>query len=332
MRSWNKNQASSIKEAAGKFRKENWNTDMKNRVLVVGSSNTDLVLNCARLPRAGETILGGEFETFAGGKGANQAVAAARAGAQVSFIGARGADDFGRKAARDLKAEGVDVRHFGIKPEYSSGVALIFIGGREKENMIGVARSANDALAVEDVRAAESLFVRAKVVVAQLEIPLEAVKEAAQMARECGAIFLLNPAPARQLPGALLKNVGVLTPNQTEAELLSGERDAARAAGVLRARGAEKIAVTLGKAGVLLCDEDGTRKVRAPKVLPLDTVGAGDCFCGYLAAGLARGENFDAAVRRAVFAASLAVTKKGAQAGMPRAAEVAAFEAEAPNH
>ncbi len=304
----------------------------KNRVVVVGSSNTDLVLNCAHLPRTGETVLGGKFQTFAGGKGANQAVAAARANAQVSFIGARGEDDFGRNAARALKEDAVDIRHFKSKPEAASGVALIFIGGREKDNMVGVARSANDALSAEDVRAAKSLFASAAVVVAQLEISLEAVREAAQMARECGAIFLLNPAPARKLSNALLKNVGVITPNQTEAELLTGESDAIRAAGVLRAHGALKIAITLGKAGVLLCDKNGMRTIAAPKVKPIDTVGAGDCFCGWLAAGLARGESLDEAARRAVFAASLAVTRNGAQAGMPHVDEVFAFEANAPNH
>jgi ribokinase len=296
---------------------------MKNhRVIVVGSSNTDLVLNCKTLPRAGETVLGGAFERFAGGKGANQAVAAARAAAQVAFIGAHGGDDFGRQAKRGLKAEGIDVRHFRIKPEYSSGVALILIGGKEKENLIGVAKSANDALAPEDVRAARVLFARAAVVIAQLEVPLAAVQAAAELAQEHGTLFLMNPAPARKLPAMLLKHVGVLTPNQHEAALLTGETDPSRAARVLRSRGVAKIAVTLGARGVLLCDAGGERLIKAPHVRPVDTVGAGDCFSGYLAAGLAQGRDFNDAAKSAVVAASLAVTRKGAQAGMPRHDEV----------
>jgi ribokinase len=288
-----------------------------NSVVVVGSSNTDLVLNCKTLPRAGETVLGGAFERFAGGKGANQAVAAARAGAQVAFIGAHGGDDFGREAKRGLKAEGIDVRYFHLKPEYSSGVALIFIGGRQRENAIGVAKSANDALAPEDVHTARALFARAAVVALQLEIPLATVQAAAELAHQHGALLLLNPAPARKLPAALLKRVGVLVPNRGEAKLLTGEADPSRAARVLLRRGVERVAVTLGARGVLLCDANGERSIKAPRVKPVDTVGAGDCFCGYLAAGLASGLDFDAAARRAVCAASLAVTRKGAQAGMP---------------
>lgn len=291
-------------------------------VLVVGSSNTDLVLCCKDLPRPGETVLGGAFLRSAGGKGANQAVAAARAGAEVAFVGARGDDDFGRAAAAGIKKEGIDVRFFRIKPEYSSGVALIFLGGRQKENLIGVSMSANEAITPDDVQAAIPLFARAAVVVAQLEIPLQSVRTAANLAREAGSAFLLNPAPARTLPTALLKLVDILTPNQSEAELLSGERDPERAARVLLARGVGKVTVTLGASGVLLADADGIRRLKAPRVKPVDTVGAGDCFSGYLAAGLASGLSFDCAAKRAVQAASLAVTRAGAQAAMPKLSEL----------
>lgn len=294
----------------------------KNRVVVVGSSNTDLVLSCNHLPRPGETVLGGEFARFAGGKGANQAVAAARADAQVSFISAHGDDDFGREAKRGLKSEDIDVRHFQMKPEYSSGVALIFLGGKSRENMIGVARSANDAVSKDDVQEAGVLFARAKVVVAQLEIPLSAVEAAAEMALENGAIFLLNPAPARKLPKSLLAKVGVLVPNESEAELLTGKSDPSQAARVLLSRGVARVAITLGAAGVLLLDETGERILQAPRVKPLDTTGAGDCFCGWLAAGLADGLDFDQATQRAVRAASISVTRKGAQAGMPHRFEI----------
>ena len=291
-------------------------------MVVVGSSNTDLVLACRELPRPGETVLGGEFARFAGGKGANQAVAAARAGAKVSFIGAHGEDDFGREAKRGLKIEKIDVRHFKSKPEYTSGVALIFLGGKSRENVIGVARSANDAVSEGDVRAAGVLFQRAKVVVAQLEIPLSTVEAAAEMALKNDAIFLLNPAPERKLPKSLLAKVGVLVPNQSEAEMLTGKSSSSEAARVLLSRGVAHVAITLGAAGVLLLDENGERIIKAPRVKPLDTTGAGDCFCGWLAAGLAENLGFDEAAKRAVRAASVAVTRKGAQAGMPQRLEI----------
>jgi ribokinase len=276
----------------------------------------------------GETILGGEFERFAGGKGANQAVAAARAGAKVSFIGARGDDDFGRATSAGLKVDGIDVRHFRVKPEYSSGVALIFIGGKNRENMIAVTRSANEALSPADVEAAEGVLARAKVVVAQLEVPLVTVERAAQLAAQHGVPFLLNPAPARKLSTRLLKLAHIITPNQGEAELLTGQSDPSRAARVLLSRGCGAVALTCGAKGVLLLDAEGERFLRAPKVKALDTVGAGDCFCGTLAAGLAHNLDLDAAAERAVYAASLSVTRRGAQAGMPTASDVDALLAQ----
>lgn len=297
-------------------------TQAWGRVVVVGSSNTDLVLNCKHLPRAGETVLGGQFQTFAGGKGANQAVAAARAGAKVAFIGAHGNDEYGRTAKRGLKAEGIITTHFKIHTGHTSGIALILIGGKNNDNIIGVAQSANDALSATDVQAAAAHFKRAAVVMAQLEVPLETVQAAAELARENGALFLLNPAPARKLPAKLLKLVDVITPNQTEAELLTGENDPERAAPILLKRGVNRVAITLGAKGALLCDDTGLRTVKAAKVKALDTVGAGDCFNGYLAAGLAAGKSLDEAAQWAVQASALAVTRPGAQAGMPYAREL----------
>lgn len=286
-------------------------------IVVVGSSNTDLVLNCERLPQAGETVLGGSFAQYAGGKGANQAVAAAKAGASVSFIGARGDDEYGRVAQHNLEGEAIDTRHFTVKSDFPSGVALIFIGGSERQNMIGVAQSANDALNHEDIVAAKVLFERADVVLSQLEIPLDAVQAAAQLAKQNGALFFLNPAPARELPQTLLQHVDLLTPNETEAEFLTGKTDPANAAQVLFSWGVPRIAVTLGAAGVLLLDQNGERTLPAPQVEPVDTVGAGDCFCGYLAAGFAAGESFDEAAKQAIAAASVTVTRNGAQNAMP---------------
>jgi ribokinase len=295
----------------------------KPNVVVVGSSNTDLVLSCPHLPKPGETLLGGEFQQFGGGKGANQAVAAARAGARVTFIGARGRDDFGRAAAESLQREKIDVRHFIECPGASSGVALILVGGKSRENLIGVARSANDLLSPAHLKKARAEFIRAKVVVAQLETPIETVIEAAKLAHAADVPFLLNPAPARPLPKALLRWVHTLTPNEHEAELLTGESNPAKAGAKLLRSGCRQVVITLGAKGALLVDAQGARPFRAPKVKPVDTVGAGDCFTGWLAVGIAEGMAIEDSIDRALRAASLSVTRPGAQSGMPYRKEIA---------
>jgi ribokinase len=277
---------------------------MKPRIVVVGSSNTDLVLNCDRLPKPGETLLGGEFQQFAGGKGANQAVAAARAGARVTFIGAHGNDDFGHAAKAGLKREGIDVRQFRQVTGISSGIALILIGGRDRQNLIAVAKSANDRL--PDFR-----IPKADVVVAQLEVPLPAVIDAARQADAAGIPFILNPAPARKLPAALLHLVHTLVPNEHEYELLGRPR-------------CRQVVVTLGAKGAQIV---GGPLIRAPKVKPVDTVGAGDCFTAWLAVGIAERLPLDKAVQRACRAAAIAVTRPGAQAGMPYRREVQSWTA-----
>ena len=289
----------------------------KALVLVVGSSNTDLVLSCNRLPKPGETLLGGEFQRFQGGKGANQAVAAARAGARVVFVGARGDDDFGQMAVKALSKEKIDLRHFVVRKGTSSGIALILVGGRSRENMIGVARSANDSVSVEDIEAARAQFQKAQMVVAQLEVPLEAILKAGQLARECNVPFLLNPAPARRLPRALLSLVHTLTPNEHEAVLLTGEKSLGRAGEKLVRSGCCHVVITCGARGVLLFDKDGAREFRAPKVKAVDTVGAGDCFTGWLATGLAEGFTMASAIELALQAAALSVSRPGAQSSMP---------------
>ncbi len=292
------------------------------RILVVGSSNTDLVIDCPRLPLPGETLLGGEFHRFAGGKGANQAVAAARAGGRVSFVGARGDDDMGRAAAAGLRGDGIDLRYFVVRKEATSGAALILLGGASKENIIAVARSANDTLKSEDIRRAEKDIRRTQVVVAQLEVPLAAVREAARLAVAASVPFILNPAPARKLPAALLKNVFILTPNEHEATLLTGESDLEKAGRKLVAQGCRHVVITLGAKGAMLVDAGGVQRFPAPKVKARDTVGAGDCFTGWLAVGVAEGLPIEDAIRRALIAASLAVTRPGAQSGMPYREEV----------
>lgn len=269
-------------------------------------------------------MLGGEFARRAGGKGANQAVAAARAGAQVTFVGRHGDDEFGRTAKGGLRREGIDVRHFRACPGISSGLALIIVGGRKRENLIAVAHSANDQLTAADVRAAAVAFAKADAVLCQLEVPLAAVEAAAVLAQRHNVPFLLNPAPARKLPASLLRRVHTLTPNETEAEALTGAPDTGVAARLLRRRGCGRVLVTLGARGAWLCADGEERLVRSLRVKPVDTVGAGDCFSAWLAVGIAEGMAIGPAAERAARAAALAVTRPGAQAGMPCHADVSA--------
>jgi ribokinase len=292
------------------------------RIVVIGSSNTDLVLTCPHLPRPGETILGGPLSRLPGGKGANQAVAAARAGARVTFVGAHGNDDFGRAAKAALRAEGIDVRHFVKRPNVGSGIALILLGGQSRENLIAVAQSANDTLSKADVVRAKKSIAAAGVIIAQLETPIEAVIAAAELAAVHRRPFVLNPAPARKLPASLLRLVHTLTPNESEAALLTGKVDPRDAANALLDKGCHRVVVTLGSRGALLAEATGQQFIRAPKVRPVDTVGAGDCFTAWLAVGLASGLSARDAATQAAIAASICVTRSGAQASMPTSKEV----------
>ncbi len=291
-------------------------------VVVVGSSNTDLVMRCANLPKAGETVGSGEFAQHAGGKGANQAVAAARAGARVTFVGACGDDEYGRAAKAALKAEGIDVRYFKKLRGVSSGIAMIFVGGRSRENVIAVARSANDLLSPADVQKAETAIARADAVVCQLEVPTATVVAAAELAASHGVPFILNPAPVQKLPRRLWAMVHTLVPNGQEAQALAGCKNAAAAARALRAKGGVRVVVTMGARGALLVDDEGARQIAAPRVQPVDTVGAGDCFTAWLAVGIAEGLPMKMAAERASRAAALSVTRAGAQSGMPWRREI----------
>lgn len=299
-------------------------TSASARIVVIGSSNTDLVLSCDRLPRPGETLLGGQFEQHHGGKGANQAVAAARAGGHVIFIGARGKDDFGLAAAQALKQEKIDIRRFVVRPNISSGIALILVGGPSRDNMIAVAKSANDTVTASDITSASTEIRRAGAVIAQLETPLPSVIAGAKLAKKHGVPFLLNPAPARDLPAALLKLVTILTPNESEATLLTGEKNPERAGRALVKKGCQNVIITLGAKGALHVTAQGAKHFPAPKVKPVDTVGAGDCFNGWLAVGVGEKLPFERAIPRALRAASLSVTRPGAQSSMPHRREVAA--------
>jgi ribokinase len=285
------------------------------RVLVVGSVNLDLVITVDRLPAPGETVTGGRFERHHGGKGANQAVAAARLGRSVAFIGATGADAFGAEVRDALVAEGVDIGGIAVLREAATGVAMILVD-RAGENSIAVASGANHALTPVQVRVAlERLTPRAgDVLLVGHEIRTGAAREALRLGRAAGATTILNPAPADGLDAATVALADILTPNEGELAVLE------RAAPIAGAT----LLVSMGAAGARLITDEGVTAIPALPVRAVDTVGAGDTLNGALAAGLADGLPLPAAARRAVVAASLAVTRSGARPGMPTTVELEA--------
>jgi len=305
---------------------------MGNKIVVVGSSNTDMIVKLPHLPKPGETVSGGAFSTAAGGKGANQAVAAARAGAEVGLVARVGDDSFGEQAIAGFVGDGIDVRYVTRDSGAPSGVALIFVddGG---ENCIAVAPGANGRATPEDVDAAEDLIGGAEALVMQLETPIETVGRAAALARQHGVRVILNPAPARPLNDELLANVSILTPNESEAELLTGvqvedDESAAAAARALVARGVDTVILTLGSRGAFVFESDSGELVPSFEVQAVDTTAAGDVFNGSLAVGLSEGMPLGKAVRFANAAAALSVTKLGAQPSAPTRAEIDPFLSE----
>ncbi|MGA2533122.1 MAG: ribokinase [Candidatus Aminicenantales bacterium] len=298
---------------------------MKN-ILVIGSSNTDMIIRVPRIPRPGETILGGTFSMSPGGKGANQAVAAARAGGRVTFVARAGDDIFGRQALRNFEADGIDTRFVACDAWAPSGVALINVAD-DGENAISVAPGANARLTSEDIQKAAAAFEGSDIVLMQLETPLDTVRAAVEAARIRGIPVILNPAPARELDDGLLKNVTILTPNETEAEALTGikvatESDARRAAAALRARGPRGVIITLGEKGCYAAADDFEGRIPAFRVRPVDTTAAGDVFNGALAVALAEQRAIVEALRFASAAAALSVTKLGAQPSAPTRADI----------
>ena len=294
----------------------------KPRILVVGSSNTDLVVFCDRLPNPGETVLGGEFQTFGGGKGANQAVAAARAGGDVAFLGAHGADTFGSDAKARLQKEGINTDYFQCVHNAPSGVALILVDGVTRENLIAVAKSTNDAVDSAMVSAARPAFETAAAVISQLEIRDGAVEATARLCHELGKPFILNPAPSRQLPKLIYESLHIIVVNEHEARDISCKQAIPDAIGALHKMGCRNVVVTLGAEGVMFSEGEIIESIAAPKVQAVDTTGAGDCFVGWLGVGIGEGLPLRESVQRACKAASIAVTRAGAQAGMPYRHEV----------
>ena len=300
--------------------------DQRARVIVVGSFNQDLVVVTPRMPVKGETILGGQYRTGPGGKGANQAVAAARLDADVSMVVKLGVDDLGDRAAVNLVNEGVSTDFVLRTDATHTGVAFIIVDG-DGENMIVVAPGSNTLLCPDDVDAAQAAISRADVLLVQLESPLDAVQRALELAREAGVRTILNPAPGQTLSPEILRLVDVLTPNETETEIVSGQpvtsvAEAKAAARHLLEQGVGVVVVTLGANGALIVSETDAVHVPGHRVEVVDTTGAGDAFNGALAVALAEGRDFPDAVAFANACAALQVTKFGTAPAMPYRREV----------
>ena len=296
------------------------------KIVVIGSSNTDMIIRVPRIPRPGETILGGKFFSAAGGKGANQAVAAARAGGEVTFIASIGRDSMGDQALQGFQQDGIDTSCVYRDEAEPSGAALIFVD-EEGENSIGVAGGANMSLSPEKIRACGRVIESADILVMQLETPLPAIQAAADLAHAKQVPIILNPAPARPLPDELLGKITILTPNESEAELLTGVavtgfESARKAAGVLRERGVENVVITMGARGAFFASRDMEAMIPGFRVSAVDTTAAGDVFNGTLSVALAEGQPLEAAVGFANAAAALSVTRLGAQPSVPRRAEI----------
>lgn len=299
------------------------------KILVVGSSNTDMVVKAEKLPLPGETVLGGAFFMNPGGKGANQAVAAARLGGQVTLVAKVGNDIFGQQALEQFRQEKINTSFVTVAAEHASGVALINVN-EKGENCIAVAPGANGQLQPSDVAAALDTVDASTIVLLQLEIPLPTVEYVIRKSHEKKLRVLLNPAPAQPLLPELLPFLYLITPNETEAETLTGIRvtdtpTAQAAANKLQALGVPNVVITLGAGGAFLHSDSGSALIPAPKVTATDTTAAGDCFNGALALALAENNPLRTAVAFACQAAAISVTRLGAQAAMPYRPELAAI-------
>lgn len=298
-------------------------------IVVIGSSNTDMVIKVPRLPKTGETILGGKFYTASGGKGANQAVAAARAGGAITFVARVGNDMFGERAITGFQDEGINTDNVVKDNDLPSGVAEIFVD-EDGHNLMAVASGANLNLSVYDIINAKQAILNADIILMQLEVPLKTLEYAAKLAYDNGKKVILNPAPAHSLPISFLKTISVLTPNEKEAELLTGIRvedeDSAEDAGrILLSKGVNKVIVTLGARGAMVLDSSGSELVTGFKINSVDISAAGDIFNGALAVAITENKNIFEAVKFANAAAALSVAKIGAQSSAPRREEIFKF-------
>jgi ribokinase len=299
------------------------------RIAVVGSVNADMVIKAARLPVPGETVAGGRFVMTPGGKGANQAVAAARLGADVTLIAKVGQDLFGDQAVAGFEREGIRTDAILRDTEAATGIALIMVDDNG-QNLIAVASGANHHLTPDEIERSSNDIRDADVLLLQLEVPLGTVVRAARIAADAGLPVVLDPAPAMSLPPELLRIVDYITPNEAEASQLTGEevRDAVsalRAAERLLATGVRHVVVTLGAAGALLADSNGSMLISTPAIDAVDATAAGDAFNGAFAYGLSSGLHPKEAAQNACLAATLSTTRLGAQTSLPTLAELRRF-------
>ncbi|MBR5454356.1 MAG: ribokinase [Rikenellaceae bacterium] len=293
----------------------------KKKIVVIGSSNTDLVIKTTRIPSPGETVIGGEFLMTAGGKGANQAVAIARLGGDVAFIAKVGRDMFGESALRGYAADGIDTDTIERDGSAPSGVALITVDAHG-ENCIVVAPGANNTLTTADIDRHRDLICSAEYLLMQLEIPMEVVEYAAEMAEAHGVKVILNPAPAAPLSRHLMRKLYLITPNLGESQLITGVKidhpaEVERVAEVLLEMGAKAAIITLGSDGALIRTHTECDLINAEKVVAIDTTAAGDVFSGALVVALSEGKSLVDAARFATHAAAISVTRMGAQSSIP---------------
>lgn len=301
----------------------------RKRIVVVGSCNTDMTIKSSRLPEPGETVLGGLFCMQQGGKGANQAVAVARLGGKAVFVGKVGNDAFGAASVASYERDGIDTTHVTAVRDKASGVALIMVDGGA-ENCISVAPGANASLMPEDILAARSEFERASIVLVQMEIPMTTIAQAVALGYDSNARVILNPAPAQPVPDAVLSRLYMITPNRTEAEMLTGVKvvdtvSARCAAEILIGKGVGIAVITLGDSGVFIKDATSEYCIPAERVEAVDTTAAGDTFNGALCVALSEGRSVLDAVRFANRAAAIAVTRMGAQTSIPYRNEIKNF-------
>jgi ribokinase len=300
------------------------------RIVVVGSYATGLTLKVKRLPGPGETVLATGYRVDHGGKGSNQAVGCARLGADVRLVARIGRDNFGEMALRLFREEGIGIAFVRDTAEHSTGVGFILVEAGSGDNSIAIDPGANELLSRQDVAECDAAFQNAGVVLTQLEIPVAAAEAALSRGRAQGAVTILNPAPARPLPDAVLRLVDVITPNQSEAKLLTGRNPQEHSApeeiarDLLRA-GVKSVVMTLGEDGALLVTASSMKRVAAIPVSAVDTTGAGDGFNAGLATALASGQSLETAVEFAVIAGGLAVTKEGVIPSLPKREDILPF-------
>lgn len=299
---------------------------MDNKIVVIGSCNTDMVIKSDRLPVPGETVMGGTFMMNAGGKGANQAVAAARLKGKVSLVAKTGNDLFGKRSLELYESEGINVDYMTSDPVKPSGVALITVDDNG-ENSIVVASGANSALLPADVEMIKPVIRKNDILLMQLEIPMETVEYASAMANEVGCKVILNPAPARSLSQDLLKSLYMIIPNETEAEILSGVKvidweSASTAAEIIRSKGCNIVVITMGSKGALVNESGMCYQVPVNKVHAIDTTAAGDTFCGAVSVAMSENKSVREAIEFANRSAAITVTRMGAQSSLPYRKEV----------